>query len=284
MNEQPGPGSGWVPTKHPRLSLIDLRDASQQATFALDYPAHLRLRALNNWHGRMVNEYQSHHVFSQLARRMAEAGFPGKMVRSCQTFADEERRHGVLCGAVVQALGGSAWARVEPPRALPLYDDVSPREAVARHLLSVCCLSETVAVALVGAERLQMSKGPLLHLLTEIYADEVGHARFGWRFMQEHVVSWPASAKARLSSYLRAAFQHLETRELQHISPHEQEPEAAGHELGLCNGAHARALFYDAVTQVIVPGLEAAGLGAARAWEQRAQIRAQALAKGASRI
>jgi hypothetical protein len=42
-----------------------------------------------------------------------------------------------------------------------------------------------------------------------------------------------------------------------------------GNELGLCSGSEARALFYDTVLRVIVPGLEALGLDASEAWSRR---------------
>ena len=44
-------------------------------------------------------------------------------------------------------------------------------------------MSETVAVSLIGAERLEMPEGPLRELLTTIYADECAHANFGWRLL-----------------------------------------------------------------------------------------------------
>jgi len=65
---------------------------------------------------------------------------------------------------------------------VPAHEDAgSPLEAAVRNLLSICCLSETVAVSLIGAERLEMPSGELRDLLTGIYSDEVGHSRFGWR-------------------------------------------------------------------------------------------------------
>ena len=59
-----------------------------------------------------------------------------------------ERRHGVLCGAVVEALGGEARAEVPERAPFPDHGDVSPREGALRNVLSVACLSETVAVSL----------------------------------------------------------------------------------------------------------------------------------------
>ncbi|MEZ4468789.1 MAG: hypothetical protein R3F43_31265 [bacterium] len=68
---------------------------------------------------------------------------------------------------------------------------------MTRNLLSVCCLSETVAVALIGAERLEMPEGPLRDILTRILADEVGHARLGWRWLADHQQRLDAERRER---------------------------------------------------------------------------------------
>jgi len=137
----------------------------------------------------------------------------------------------------------------------------------AEFLSSVSCLSETVAVALIGAERFEMPEGALRDLLTRIWADEVGHARFGWRLLAR-AAPFDADARARLGAYLAVAFAALESHELAHL-PDASRPPPEGAALGLCNGADARILFYETVTEVIVPSLERAGLPAARAWEAR---------------
>src|SRR5258706_75410 len=82
--------------------------------------------------------------------------------------------------------------------------------AIARNILSICCLSETIAVALIGAERLEMPPGSLRELLSRIWSDEVGHARFGWRFLAR---AWPelaADERDAVARYLPIAFGHLE--------------------------------------------------------------------------
>src|SRR5262245_4131109 len=107
----------------------------------------------------MVNEHGSARVFEQLAAQMERAGLPADIVKTCAAFAEEERTHGVLCGAVVEALGGEALAPALPALDLPEHEDVDRREAVLRNVLSIACLSESVAVALIGAERLRMPEG-----------------------------------------------------------------------------------------------------------------------------
>jgi hypothetical protein len=64
------------------------------------------------------------------------------------------------------------------------------------------------------------------------------------------------------------AFAHLERHELAHL-PEDATPPAEGAAFGLCSGPDARALFFDTVTGVIIPGLERFGLPAAEAWERR---------------
>src|SRR5262249_50941073 len=139
-----------------------------------------RASARATWRGRMVNEYASSRVFDGLAAQIDVAGLDAAYAARCRAFADEERAHGVLCGAVVQALGGEAVAPDREEGPFPMHPDAEPVEGVLRNVLSISCLSETVAVSLIGAERQMMPDGELRELLTRIWADEIGHARFGW--------------------------------------------------------------------------------------------------------
>ncbi|MBI4955914.1 MAG: ferritin-like domain-containing protein [Myxococcales bacterium] len=247
---------------------MDLRAEARRLAPELPALPQLRAMARETWRGRMVNEHSSAAVFEGLARQLGAAGLEPESVAACRAFADEERRHGVLCGAVVEALGGEA--RFEPRRdpAFPEHEDAPPAEAALRNLLSISCLSETVAVALIGAERLEMPAGPLRALLTRIYADEVGHARFGWVLAPRLVAALDAAGRERTGAYLAVALAALERHELAHLNPHAAPP-PEGAAYGLCNGRDARALFHATVCEVIVPGLERLGLPARAAWQER---------------
>jgi len=218
----------------------------------------------------MANEYGSARVFTALADQLARAGMP-ELVDEVRGFADEERRHGVLCGAVVEALDAEAIAEAIEHHDMPTHDDAAtPLEAVLRNVISICCLSETVAVALIGAERLEMPASELRDLLTRIWADEVGHARFGWRLLTRLAPTLDASTKARLADYLAVAFAALVDHELAHL-PLSSCPPPEGAALGLCSGAAARELFFATVITVIVPGIEQHGIAAGRAWAHAAR-------------
>ncbi len=250
------------------IPIIDLRAEARRHMPALPAIAgrgRYTRAARATWHARMVNEYASAAVFDGLAKQLETLRMSNDLVAECREFAAEERRHGMLCGAVVEALGGQALAPYPDRAPYPHHEDAAPLEALLRNVLSICCLSETVAVALIGAERLEMEEGPLRTLLTTIYADEVGHARFGWRLVARIVPALSTGTRERLSAYLAIALAHLEEHELAHL-PVGQRFDAAGKQLGLCNGDDARVLLYQCIDGVIIPGLQAAGLDARTAW------------------
>lgn len=254
--------------------MLDLEVAAAALASTLDVfvPEELRSETILTWHGRMVNEHGSARVFEALAAQIERAGLDAELRDECLAFAEEERRHGVMCGAVVVAAGGRAVADVLAPDAFPEHEDTTRLCAVARNVVSIACMAETVAVALIGQERDDMGPGTLHALLTQIWADEVGHARFGWRVLPKIVERMSSEEKADLEAYLPVAFEHLERHELAHL-PLAAVLREGGAALGLCSGREARALFYDTVAQAIVPGLEARGLRARDAWDERHEHR-----------
>jgi hypothetical protein len=248
------------------MPTLDLRAPARDAMPSVADLPHLREAAIATWRGRMINEHSSARVFGGLAEQFERAGLQDAAFE-VRGFANEERRHGVLCGAVVEALGGEARAEIEDGAPYPAHLDAkTPLEAALRNMLSICCLSETVAVSLIGAERLEMPESELRTLLTAIYADEVGHSRFGWRTLERLAPTLDASTKDRLGDYLVVAFAHLVEHELGHL-PLGSEPPPEGAVYGLCSGLDARTLFFETVERVIVAGLEEHGIPARRAWE-----------------
>ncbi|MBS2020067.1 MAG: ferritin-like domain-containing protein [Deltaproteobacteria bacterium] len=256
------------------MGTLDLRAEARKHSPEVPVIPHLREAAIATWRGRMINEHSSARVFEGLAEQFRRAGAPDDVVVEVRGFASEERRHGVLCGAVVEALGGEALAEIPDGDAYPSHDDAqTPLEAALRNMLSICCLSETVAVSLIGAERIEMPTGELHDLLTKIYADEVGHSRFGWRMLGEIAPTLDAATKQRLGDYLEVAFAHLVEHELAHL-PESSTPPPEGVVYGLCSGSDARELFLDTILSVIVPGLELHGIPARRAWERSMKVAA----------
>ena len=250
--------------------MLNLRDQAREHMPVVPNIPELNEAAIGTWKARMVNEYGSARVFEGLHRQLSKCDLDPSDLDRLASFAEDERRHGVLCGAVVEALGGEAVAPPLPVVPFPEHPDVSDLEGAIRNLISISCMSETVAVSLIGAERLEMPEGPLRELLTTIYADECAHANFGWRLLGDLLERGGAAMREKLKPYVQLAFAHLEKHELAHL-PIAAKPPKEGLQLGLCSGVDARTLFYATIEQVIIPGLTAHGLDAQWAWDTRSE-------------
>ena len=229
--------------------------------------------AIDTWRGRMKNEYVSARVFEHLLRQMKIVGVSVQRQEMVARMRDDELRHGKQCAAVVRALGGQAVSHVDTLPEVPWHGDVDALEGLLRNVLSVSCLSETVAVALISAERLHTVHPILEETLKTILADEVQHARFGWTLLDEVSADLTTEMRRRLGDYLAPAFASLRKYEFDNLPAHAA-PSEAGEAVGLCDGPSARKIFIDTVQSVIIPGLEAHGLSAQRAWAASFQIAA----------
>jgi len=230
--------------------------------------------ARTNWAARMVSEHASARVFGTLVGQMMKAGLRADETRRVAAMASQELEHGVLCARVLAALGG------EPATELPRLDPVpehegasSPLEAVLRNLISVGCCSETVAVALVGSERASAGPDqayrPLRRVLDQILADEIKHARVGWRILGRLAPDLPTEARRGLDAYLVDVFEH----QLRFHAPFLEMGCAseAGTAVGAPHGRSNWLIFVRTMTEIVVPGLSRLGFQAREAWEEVAR-------------
>lgn len=257
--------------------VLDLRQAAAARAVELpDLPPlaeDVRLLALRTWRGRMVNEHISAQVWGALVGQLMRAALPPEVLAQVAEAVSDELRHAELCAAVVRALGGTAIAHLPQLERVPDHSDVGPLEAALRNVISVGCMSETIAVSVIRAEQAELEGTALGDVLASILADEVAHARLGWKVLGLCAPALDAPARERLSAYLIEAFAH----QVQHEVPKlpvlgELDPAAA--KAGVCDGGFARHVFLDTMDDVIVPGLEKAGLSAREAWAT-AQARTQ---------
>lgn len=251
------------------MAMLDLRKVAAEHPIALPEDHGLtdeeRLAAIGTWKGRMVNEHVSARVFAGLLDQLMRAGMDAEWQHRIAEMISDELRHGRQCAAVVEALGGVAIAPLPELPEVPSHPDATPLEGVIRNVLSVSCLSETVAVSLIRAEHQEVGPAVLTDTLAEILADEVQHARFGWNLLKALAPQLDDATKERLGEYLVVAFHHLREHELKHL-PVDTVPSRAAADYGVCDGRDARKLFLDTVEQVILPGLEQHGLPAQAAW------------------
>jgi hypothetical protein len=166
-------------------------------------------------------------------------------------------------------------ARLPPIEDVPDHPEVGPLEGALRNVISVGCMSETVAVSVIRTEQAELEGTALGDVLASILADEVSHARLGWKLLGICAPLLDADARERLSAYLVDALAHQVEHEVPMLPVlGAVDPSAAA--AGVCDGGFARSVFIDTVEQIIVPGLERAGLSATVAWE-KARARTAAL-------
>ncbi len=127
--------------------------------------------ARGTWVGRMVNEHVSAQVFAGMIPQMMRAGIRADRQAQVATMIADEMRHARQCAGMVEALGGEAVAEMPEIREMPLHKDAGPLEALLRNVLSICCLSETVAVSLISAEHLELQGGQIGQVLGQILGD-----------------------------------------------------------------------------------------------------------------
>lgn len=254
-------------------AVLDLRaEAAARRPELSDLPpltARERDSAIATWRGRMVNEHISAQVWAGLVPQLMAAAAPPSILAAVPAAIADELRHAEQCAGVVLALGGDPVARLPPIVTVPEHDDVSPLEGALRNLISVGCLSETIAVSIIRAEHAELDGTALGEVLRSILADEIQHARLGWR-MLGLCTPLDDGARQRLTAYLVDALAHQIQHELP-LLPLLAQPTDALAQAGVCDGGFARSLFFDTIEQIILPRLDAAGLDAQTAWVRARQ-------------
>jgi hypothetical protein len=251
--------------------VLDLRQAAARRRPDLsdlpDLTDEERAMAARTWRARMVNEHISAQVFASLVPQLMRAAVPPDLLASVPKMVSDELRHAEQCAGVVLALGHAPVAPLPEILTVPEHEDVGPLEGALRNIISVCCMSETVAVSVIRAEQVELEGTALGEVLETILADEINHARFGWGFLGQCVKLLDDDARARLSRYLVPALRHQIEFEVPKLPVNiglRSEIAMAG----VCDGGLARELFYDTIETVIVPQLETAGLDAHIAWAE----------------
>jgi len=238
-------------------AVVDMRDERQTAV-ALDeaaaFDAGSRQAAIAEWIERMVDAHVSSRSFAGLLPRMMHAGVEAGFQAAAAEAVVDELRHVRLCAAVVDALGGEARAPLPEPLDLPRHDDVGPLEGLLRNVLSIVCLDETVTAAQLENSHRIARESTLRRVIAEILDDKIKHSRLGWRMLQTLAPRIDPAMRGRLGDYLVTAFTRLFDKHLPVYG--------AG-----SRAFDSKAIFVEAVNEVIVPRLEACDFPARAAVE-----------------
>lgn len=220
------------------------------------------------WRVRMEAEHRSVHVFVDLGRQLLEANAPLDAKTVALRMAEDELLHTEVCGKVLLALG--AEPTIEQDVAFPpiaAHEGCTAEERALRNVVYATCLSEMIAVARLTESLERATDAGARSAIRAILADEVMHGQFGFLYLD--AVSPDGAMRSDLAHYLMHAFAVLE----QELAPPRMreapEPPPDAISLGVIVPADAYQLFHAAIEEAVVPGLEARGIAAARAWRDR---------------
>jgi len=205
-------------------------------------------------------------LFARLAAALDGFAAPREFVLGATAAAHDEARHAQYCEELAVRCGFDASALpavsapVEPePRSL-LELDVAMLRSVA--------LSETLAAALLMACR-RVARDPVARaLLTTLIADEIHHARLGWYYAANRSPAWSVNERQHVADALAEAVICIESEFHwgRDAAPQFDRPTRT---LGVLRTDLQRACIRDVVEHEILPGLDALGLNASKAWQSR---------------
>ena len=210
------------------------------------------------WLDRAQNELGTSTTFAELYRGLVALEAPATLLTVAARAVGDELRHSLICHAMAERYAGRTLrqpsGRVTPE---PRFSGCSEREARVLHVVLHTCLNEGVAAAYLGACLDEATSNSARVAVQSLLKDEIHHARLGWAFL--------ASAKASDRELIGAALPEL-VREVarlwlgvgdypEHLAP--------GH--GCLSFAALQRVFTDAITDLILPGFDHAGIASSAA-------------------
>lgn len=225
------------------------------------------------WAARVLAEYRSLAVFTEVLARMPEAGAPLPAITSLTRLIQDEARHTELCARMAEALGGTHDCTL-PPEALRVSSGrLRPALFIARQAVSMFCVGEAASVALLDELLAGVTDRCAAAVLRVIRRDERLHERYGlalarWAIarLDEDELAWlAADAALALAHYDRV---NAGARRVD-AEPFAEPAAPAGPDLGLRSAGRFAWAFYRKLDQDILPSLERLGLPARLAWRDR---------------
>jgi len=230
--------------------------------------AALRL-ATDLWLGLGRGEYGAVGLFARLAAGLTQVGAPFDFVHAVAQACTDETRHAELCLRMAGLCAGEDAALTLPSGELAraLAPFVSEEELDLTMIHSVA-LSETLATALLTACQQRATERLSKSLLTALVSDEVHHARLGWYYLAHRAPRWTQAERQRLADETALAVVQVE-QEFWVGRDAPRGASAAARALGILDSKAQRAVIADVMENEILPGLDAMGLGASKAWAVR---------------
>jgi hypothetical protein len=201
------------------------------------------------WAFRAAGEHETAAHYDDLARRLQAHGAAETAERIAAASWDESRHRDVCIEQAARAGHRLApFARAKPRRIAP--HDLGEEARLCYEVVALTCVTESINATLLlrSWQRAQdMGTRATLHALL---TDEVQHSRIGWGYLAAQA-AFKDEIGARVPRMLAAAV-HDEHFLVEPASV--ESPALAAH--GLLSQADRRAVFLEAMHDVVLPGLE----------------------------
>jgi hypothetical protein len=208
------------------------------------------------WHMRAELELTAMGLFADVARGLFDTRAEPEILWVASRALTDEIRHSLLCHHVADVYFGRPAPEVVPDKVdPPRFGDAPPEVNRLLHLITNCCINETIASAQLRS-MMKAAVNPLVREVTRLLlADEIDHARVGWAVL----------GSPRLSPELRwhvgkalPALLRLAERVWLGDRPVFTVPVPVGH--GYLPDAEAVEVTFDALDSLVFPGLARVGV------------------------
>ncbi len=216
-------------------------------------------------------EYGAIEIFARIASSAARLGVPFDLVAAACRIPADEMRHADQALRFAELLSGGPVTHTIEPSELPRWPQEVSLEELDALVAEVSAVGETLAFALLDACR-KLAREPVAKAhYGAIVADELHHARFGWRYLAWRAPQWTTGERQRVADRVGQMVADAESR-FAHGRDAPRGCGKAAHALGVLDTKGQRLAVRRVFEDEIVPGLDALGLGASHAWKKRSRI------------
>ncbi len=222
-----------------------------------------------------TGEYDAVDGFSRLTASLCWHGAPFDLIAASASVPADEIRHAdgavrmaALCAGITpEEVAIAAEQRLsgrgrEVRMDLTTLDDVMARSVAIGESLAGALLSTSIDGATDPVARA---------LLASLLSDEIRHARLGWYYLAWRAPRWSATERQRLATSVGRDVARMEVR----FASGRDAPRGskrASRALGVLDTDRQRNAILEVMEDQVVPGLDALGLDASRAWQGRARV------------
>jgi hypothetical protein len=225
--------------------------------------------AVDSYTKLAIGEYGAVQLYAQLTSAMTLAGLPMDLITASASICSDEARHADYAMQMIRALTGEdVVVRVEKEALESPWRRGASLEVIDTAVLHVAALSETISCALIGACRDRATDATTRAILSNLVADEVHHARFGWYYLSWRSLQWTRAERQRIADSMASNVVMIERRFWRGRDAPSSASKAA-RALGVLESEGQRAAVRAVMETEIVPVLDSLGLGASHAWRVR---------------